>query len=626
MRQSDKAILSELMAECTDRMLAGAGIQDCLARYPEHADELAPLLETIVEIQQLRPVPQRPAAVAAQRRAEFLAAVQTIQPATPPQSRPLPALSSWWQTLINWLVGPTAARRPLALVPVGLLAVLAVILVGGLLLTGIVTASADALPGNVLYPVKLTVERAQVLLTFDASAREQLLTEFSQRRVAEARAVVEQGYQVASLPLEGVIEEIMGDHWLVSGLQVILRPDSQVIGTPAVGARVQGRARAPGDGTLILLYAEVEAPARPQSAPVIPAPGPALVAATATATATPQQPTVQNRIPVPHKAHGQPPAVLDEPIERPATATPTATASPTPTATETPTATATPTATRTSTVTRTPTPTFTLPPPREQVKGVIYGYVERIEGGWYTINGVTIETNAFTVFVGNPRVGSKVQAIVEIKPNGSIVGLQITELEPPGGPPERLEFTDVVQAIEGSIWTIGSYRVTVSADTVLENNPTVGDLVEVKAERYANGKILALRIIAIREIIVYFDGIIEAMNGDTWVISGYTVFVTAETTIIGEPAVGAAVQVAARQAADGTLTATIIAVVAPPLTPTPTATEAVAAAATPTPTATWTPEVEQTSTPTATWTPEVEQTPMPSVTPPADEAVKKVQS
>lgn len=596
MRRLQEAILSELMAECTNQMLAGTSIQDCLTRHPEHAHELKPLLETISEMRQLRPVPERPATVATQRRAAFLAAVQAMQPAPQPPPRPLSAPSDWWQALVTWLIGPAGARRPLATVPVGLLAVLAFIIVGGLLLTGIVTASASALPGSPLYPVKLTVEQAQVLLTLDPSAREQLLNEFSQRRVAEAQAVVEKGYRVASLPLEGVIEEMMEDRWLVSGLQVVLRPDSQVIGTPAVGAGVQGRARAPGDGTLILLYAEVTAPAQPQSDPVMPSasPGPAVV----TATATPRQPNAENRVVNPQEPLSVP-AILHKPTEPAATETPTATASPTPTAT----ATTTPTATRTPTptVTRTPTATFTLPPPRAQVKGLIYGYVERIEGGWYTINGVTVETYAFTEFVGNPRVGSKVQAIVEIRPNGSVVGLSIIELEPPGGPPERFEFTDVVQAIDGPIWTIGGFRVIVSADTILENSPTVGDLVEVKAERYANGEIRALRIIAIREIMVYFDGIIQAINGDTWQINGYTVRVTAETTIIGEPAVGATVQVAARQLEDGTLIARIIVVRAPAPTGMSTATPAVA--------------VGMTLTPTATWMVTSEPTPLPAATP-----------
>ncbi len=584
------------MAECADHILAGASIQDCLARYPEHADALQPLLETMVEVRHLQPVPERPAAVVRQRRAEFLAAAQAMRTAPQPQPGLLATLTTWWQTVVSWAVGSPVGRRPMRPLPAGLLAFLAIVLLGGLLLTGIVTASATALPGDALYPLKRSVERAQYLLTFDPAARERLLDEFSQRRITEARTVVEKGYRVTSLPLEGIIEEVGGDRWLVSGLEVVLRADSQVIGIPAVGARVQGRARAPGDGTLILLYAEVETVSPPRSAPPTPTDSPAPVVATATATVTPQPPAAHNRILQPHQAHSAPSAILDDPTEEPATdrPTPTATASLTPTPTTTPTA----TRTLTPTVTRTATATLTPLPPREQVKGFIYGYVERIEGGWYTINGVTVETNAFTVFVGNPRVGSKVQAIVEIRPNGSLVGLSITELEPPGGPPERFEFTDIVQAIDGPIWTIGGYRVTVSPETVLENDPAVGDLVEVKAERYANGEIRALRIIAIRENIVYFDGIIEAMSGDTWLISGYTVFVTADTAIIGEPAIGATVQVAARQEPSGALIATIIVVIAPPPTPTPTATETVAAAATPT--FTVTPRVEGTETPTLT--------------------------
>lgn len=612
MSREQDAIIIELMAECTDQILAGASINKCLDRHPEHAYALRPLLETIVEVQQLRPVPVRPAAVAQQRRAQFVAAAQAIRPALQPQSRPQAVLRTWWQALVAWLVGAAGARRTLAPMPAGLLAILAVVVVGGLLLTGIVTASAGALPGNVLYPVKLTVERAQILFTLNPSDREQLLTEFSQRRIIEAKTVVEKGYGVASLPLEGVIEEITGERWLVSGLQVVLRPDSQVIGEPVVGAQVQGRARAPGDGTLVLLMAEVETPAQPTLITPTVSPTPTI----APATPTPPVPARGHRASSPAETTAAP-AILDQPPERQATETPTATASPTPTATATPTATRTLTATitRTTTATYTPTATQTPLPPREKIKAMIYGYVERIEGGWYTINGVTIETNAFTAFVGNPQVGSKVQAIVEIQPNGSLIGLSITELEPPGGPPERLEFTDVVRAIDGPIWTIGSFRVTVSPDTVLENDPTVGDLVEVKAERYANGEIRALRIIAIREIIVYFDSIIQAINGNTWQIGGYTVLVTAETTIIGDPVVGSAVQVAAKQMEDGTLIAQVIAVVAPPATATPAATLAVSASSTLTPTATGTAVSDGVPAPTVTPTVADGRTPTPTVAP-----------
>ena len=36
--------LDNIVDECSERLAAGESVTDCLARYPEHADELAPLL------------------------------------------------------------------------------------------------------------------------------------------------------------------------------------------------------------------------------------------------------------------------------------------------------------------------------------------------------------------------------------------------------------------------------------------------------------------------------------------------------------------------------------------------------------------------------------------------------
>ena len=64
----------------------------------------------------------------------------------------------------------------------------------------------------------------------------------------------------------------------MSGLDLTLDPDVQIIGDPVVGARVRCVLRAPGDGSLILIYAEVEEPAGNG------APAPAATPPTATPT------------------------------------------------------------------------------------------------------------------------------------------------------------------------------------------------------------------------------------------------------------------------------------------------------------------------------------------------------
>ena len=59
MTSSSDDILAGLLAECGDLILAGSSIEACLDRYPEHADELGPMLSTLMQVRELRPVPAR---------------------------------------------------------------------------------------------------------------------------------------------------------------------------------------------------------------------------------------------------------------------------------------------------------------------------------------------------------------------------------------------------------------------------------------------------------------------------------------------------------------------------------------------------------------------------------------
>lgn len=49
--------LSEIFEECVQRLAAGESLERCLARYPAHADQLRPMLETVIALRKL-PVPQ----------------------------------------------------------------------------------------------------------------------------------------------------------------------------------------------------------------------------------------------------------------------------------------------------------------------------------------------------------------------------------------------------------------------------------------------------------------------------------------------------------------------------------------------------------------------------------------
>jgi hypothetical protein len=208
-------ILAGLLAECSDLILAGASIETCLDRYPEHAVTLGPMLSTLVQVQELRPVPARSAAATAQSRAQFMAAAVRLSDEQNRSPIPIGArLAVWWQALTAIFARPASSWGLPRSMPVGMLATMVIVILLGALVTGGVTVSARALPGDFLYPVKIASERAQLLITSDPLDRGNLQQRFAGRRVDEARAVVQQGRRVASLPLDGTIDALSGNQCL----------------------------------------------------------------------------------------------------------------------------------------------------------------------------------------------------------------------------------------------------------------------------------------------------------------------------------------------------------------------------------------------------------------------------
>jgi hypothetical protein len=276
--------------ECLDSIQAGESVEACLARYPEHAEALRPLLSLATAVRAV-PLPRpNPLAVHASRQ-RMLRAVSERDARQPL----LAGLFAW-----PWL------RATLAL------AVL--ILVVGFGSRGLVAVSAGSLPGDNLYPVKRFAENVRYALTLDPVARQQLEAEFAAEREKEVRTVLDSG-RLATVEFRGNLEAIGDGLWGVSGLEVILTDQTVIVGQPAVGAMVLVQARSAGDGTLLALRLEVQSLPLPATLTAAPTPRPSLTptATRSTVTSTPTQP----------------------PTRTPA---PTATPSPTRTATEEPTA------------------------------------------------------------------------------------------------------------------------------------------------------------------------------------------------------------------------------------------------------------------------------------------------
>jgi hypothetical protein len=623
MTPSEDERLYEAFDDCCERVMAGESVAVCLERYPEHASELTFLLAAFVEIRNLRAVPPRAAEVAASSRASFMAAAENVAAVrSRTRIRAWAAFALWWEGiqagLGNMLRG---GFRPM---PAGLALTIVLIIFAGLLTTGAIVASANALPGDRLYPVKTAAEQARILLTLDTHARAALIQGMAQERLREAQAIVELQRPVPSLRITGMIEEATPTRWTVSGLPIMITPETQISGIPEVGASATISLTAPGDGTLVAAYIVVEplkadlrgiqfvSPIEPTLTPTAARPSP-LPSPTASVTPTLTPMPVASEV-----GHALEPLIVPtDPIIRYNTATP----APSVTPTRTPTRLATPTQAASPTVTAWPTP------PREQVKGRVMGWVRHIENDRWTIDdgtpaGVIVDTDQNTWYFGHPNVGYRVEANVIIRPDALPLALQIWVLQSPEAPPEPVEFTGIITALSDDEWTISGHNVKIRGDTQIIGEPHVGDVVEFKGVRQPGGEIWAshIRVLVLDEVAL--EGIIERMESDILVVDGRVVHIDSETQIIGNAVAGRYVQVLAVQMPDGTLIARVIYVV--PDTPTPepaTPTPTVEITATLTPTETQvllTPTVENTAVPTPTETqvlPTPTDTPAPTLAP-----------
>jgi hypothetical protein len=169
-------------------------------------------------------------------------------------------------------------------------------------------ASANALPGEALYPVKRGLEAAQLALTFDPEARARLQDAQAERRRAEAQQVLELGRETR-IEFEGIVEAVQLDALWISGLRVLTDTASeyQVADVVRVWAHTSPGALI-ADRIILLARPTPTAAATPTRAPTItvaatrpadtitptptePRPSATRIPSTATATPTTLRPT-----------------------------------------------------------------------------------------------------------------------------------------------------------------------------------------------------------------------------------------------------------------------------------------------------------------------------------------------
>lgn len=177
--------LADILDRCLEQVRAGAPVTEVLRQYPDEAEQLRPMLALVVGLELLpdpgcsleRALPSLVKAAEEHKR-------QTTHKAT--------AKTAWWfrfwrpQTMRR-TNKEAATVRWFSFRPVPLLYRLAAVTtVMVILFWGAGTISADAVPGDFLYPLKLLTERVKFFLTINSENKVELRIVFSSERLREA--------------------------------------------------------------------------------------------------------------------------------------------------------------------------------------------------------------------------------------------------------------------------------------------------------------------------------------------------------------------------------------------------------------------------------------------------------
>jgi hypothetical protein len=164
----NEADLSNLLDKCVQQMRAGSSLNEVLEKYPAQSAELRPVLETAWIAYLHKECEPIPSTTQNKSRASFLTRAVELRQDEKPKFK-------------GWSFFSHAYRT----------AVISIVIISAMLFTGL--ASANTLPGDLLYPVKINVERAEQALITDSPSRVRGEVNFDSRRTNEVKRLLASG-------------------------------------------------------------------------------------------------------------------------------------------------------------------------------------------------------------------------------------------------------------------------------------------------------------------------------------------------------------------------------------------------------------------------------------------------
>jgi hypothetical protein len=206
---------------CLQKLQAGESLDRVLKQYPQWADELRPLLLAARAADSLGKSINIPIHAQERNRARFMAQAQQYN-----------------RTSMGWFTFNFSPLKLAALI------IILVLIFGGL---SSAVVSAQALPGDSLYPVKLITEQTRLFLTKDPTNRLKLEQSYDQERRQEVQALIQRS-RSTPVKFTGGLRAMNPGEWLVDNVRVEITPETQVVGNIEVGYYVEVQGVLQSDG------------------------------------------------------------------------------------------------------------------------------------------------------------------------------------------------------------------------------------------------------------------------------------------------------------------------------------------------------------------------------------------
>jgi len=226
-----KKELIDSLETCLKVLEQGGTVEECLNRFPAYAEALRPLLEQSIEARGLGLSPIPGTAVTVGRVRILNSAAKLRQNKSP-------------------LVLNLRAWR-FAAIP---LLVLALFFITG---NGLLIASAKSLPGDILYPLKRSMEGISLLLAPNSKVKAEIQKEISSRRIDETESLLSEK-RVETVDFGGQVSKQLSDGWTIAGIHVQVTWETQMEGALALGARVKVLGQTQLDGSVLAAEVKVE--------------------------------------------------------------------------------------------------------------------------------------------------------------------------------------------------------------------------------------------------------------------------------------------------------------------------------------------------------------------------------